>query len=95
MNFCETNFSNIKTNEITSIIIEEGIYIHTTLWPGLFESVYEEVLAYRLMKRGLRVDRQVGVPIVFEEVRMNIGFSVDLIVETLVLVEIKSIESLP
>ncbi len=82
----------MKTNEISSIIIEESIYIHKALGPGLFESVYEEVLSYRLIKRGLRVERQVGVPVIFEEVRMNIGFRSDLIVETKVLVEIKSQE---
>ncbi len=85
----------MKINEITSVIIEESIYIHRVFGPGLFESVYEEVLSYRLTKRGLRVDRQVGVPVFFEEVRMNVGFRADLIIETKVLVEIKSIELLP
>lgn len=85
----------MKINDITSIIIEESIYIHKKLGPGLFESVYEEVLTYRLLKRELRVDRQVGLPVVFEEVRMNVGFRADLIVESKVLVEIKSLELLP
>ena len=82
-------------NEITSIIIEESIYIHRSVGPGLFESVYEELLFYRLTKRGLRVERQRGVPVVFEEVRMELGFRADLIVEGKVLVEIKSLELLP
>jgi GxxExxY protein len=85
----------MKINEITSIIIEECIYIHKKLGPGLFESVYEEILAYRLRNRGLRIDQQVGIPVVFEEVKMNVGFRADLIVETKVLVEIKSLELLP
>lgn len=81
-------------NEITSIIIEEGIYIHRNVGPGLFESVYEELLAYRLIKRGLKVERQKAVPVIFEEVKMDIGFRADLIVENKVLVEIKSVEAL-
>jgi GxxExxY protein len=85
----------MKINDITSTIIEECIYIHKKLGPGLFESVYEEILSYRLIKRGLRVDRQIGVPVVFEEVKMNVGFRADLIVESKVLIEIKSLELLP
>ena len=82
-------------NEITSIIIEESIYIHRSVGPGLFESVYEELLFYRLVKRGLFVEKQKAVPVIFEEVKMDIGFRADLIVERKVLVEIKSLESLP
>ena len=81
-------------NEITSIIIEESIYIHRHVGPGLFESVYEELLSYRLIRRGLKVERQRAVPVVFEEVKMDIGFRADLIVENKVLVEIKSVEAL-
>jgi len=83
----------MEINEITGIIIEESIYIHKTLGPGLLESVYEEVLAYRLTKRGLEVLRQAPVPVYFEEVKMEVGFRADLIVETSVIVEIKSIET--
>lgn len=82
------------TNEITSIVIEESIYIHRSVGPGLFESVYEELLAYRLIKRGLKVERQKAVPVVFEDVKMDIGFRADIIVENKVLVEIKSVEAL-
>ena len=81
-------------NEITSIIIEESIYIHRSVGPGLFESVYEELLTYRLIKRGLKIERQKAVPVIFEEVKMDIGFRADLIVEKKVLVEIKSVEAL-
>ena len=80
--------------EITSIIIEESIYVHRNVGPGLFESVYEELLSFRLIKRGLKIERQRAVPVIFEEVIMDIGFRADLIVENKVLVEIKSVESL-
>ncbi|MBL7700977.1 MAG: GxxExxY protein [Ferruginibacter sp.] len=81
-------------NEITSIIIEESIYIHRNVGPGLFESVYEELLSYRLLKRGLQIQKQKALPVIFEEVKMDIGFRADLIVENKVLVEIKSVEAL-
>ncbi len=81
-------------NEITSIIIEESIYVHRNVGPGLFESVYEELLSFRLIKRGLKIERQRAVPVIFEEVIMDIGFRADLIVENKVLVEINSVESL-
>lgn len=82
----------MEINDITSIIIEESIYIHRVLGPGLLESVYEEVLYYRLIKRGLHVTRQQGIPVIFEEVKMEIGFRADLIVEERVSVELKSVE---
>ena len=82
-------------NDITSIIIEESIYIHRELGPGLLESVYEEVLYYRLRERGLEVTRQQGIPVVFEEIKMEIGFRADLIVENKVIVELKSLEIVP
>lgn len=85
----------MEINDITSIIIEESIYIHRELGPGLLESVYEEVLYYRLRKRGLEVTRQQGIPVVFEEVKMEIGFRADLIVEDKVIVELKSLEIVP
>lgn len=82
-------------NEITSVIIEESIYIHKELGPGLFETVYEKVLSYRLRKRGFEVEVQKPVPVIFEEVKIEVGFRADIIVNNTVLVEIKSIESLP
>ena len=83
----------METNEITGIIIEEGIRIHSELGPGLFESVYEEILSYRLIKRNFKISRQVPIPVYYEEIKMEIGFRADLIVGDLVIVEIKSIET--
>lgn len=84
----------MKLNEITEIIIAESIEIHKSIGPGLLESVYEEVLFYKLNKRGLTVERQKPIPFYFEEVKMDIGFRADLIVEQKVIVELKSVESL-
>ena len=84
----------MEINDITGIIIEESINIHKSIGPGLLESVYEEILCYRLVKRALFVERQKPIPDFFEEVRMDIGFRADLIVEQSVVVEIKSIETI-
>jgi GxxExxY protein len=84
----------MEVNEITGIIIEEAIKIHKDLGPGLLESVYEEILSYRLNKRGLLIKRQTSIPVYYEEVKMELGFRSDLIIENKVIVEIKSIETL-
>jgi GxxExxY protein len=81
-------------NSVTSIIIDEAIKIHKDLGPGLLESVYEEILCYRLLKRELKFRRQSPIPVFYEQVRMDIGFRADVIVEDKVIVEIKSIEAL-
>lgn len=82
----------MRENEITRIIVNAAYHIHTTLGPGLLESVYEAVLAYELEKRGLKVVRQQAIPVVYETVHLEMGFRADLIVENQVIVEIKSVE---
>lgn len=83
----------MKENEIAREIVDAAYHIHTTLGPGLLESVYEAVLAYELEKRGLRVDRQKPIPVMYEEVWMEEGFRADLVVEDRVIVELKSVET--
>jgi GxxExxY protein len=81
-------------NEIATAVVDAAFKIHTTLGPGLFESVYEAALEFELRKRGLRVTQQVGLPVHYEEVKLELGFRVDLIVDEKVIVEIKSVEVL-
>jgi len=81
-------------NEIAKEIVDAAYKIHTTLGPGLLESVYEATLAYELSKRGINVVRQQPIPVVYESVRMEMGFRADLLVGGLVLVELKSVESI-
>ncbi|MCW3073470.1 MAG: hypothetical protein JWP69_539 [Flaviaesturariibacter sp.] len=85
--------AGMEINDITGEVIAAAIKVHTELGPGLFESVYEEILTYELMKRNLFVQRQVAIPVVYESVQMEAGFRADLIIERLVIVEIKSIET--
>jgi GxxExxY protein len=87
--------SVMEINEITGIIIEESIIIHKDIGPGLLESVYEELLFYRLTKRGLKVKRQVPITLVYEGVKMDIDLRYDMMVEEKVLVELKSQETVP
>ncbi|HPT40684.1 MAG TPA: GxxExxY protein [Candidatus Paceibacterota bacterium] len=81
-------------NEISAIIIDTCYHIHSELGAGLFESVYEEILYYELTNKGLKVDRQKSIPVIWKEIKMDIGFRADLIVENKVIIEIKSIEQL-
>jgi iron complex transport system substrate-binding protein len=79
---------------ISSAVIEEAIGIHRELGPGLFETVYETVLAGRLEKRGLRAERQVPVPIEFDGHAFGAAFKIDILVESSLILEIKSVEQL-
>jgi len=81
-------------NEISKIILDASIKVHRAMGPGLLESVYEEVLAYELRKRGLKVDQQKPLPVLYEEVKMNVGFRTDLLVQDKVIIELKSVEKL-
>ncbi len=85
----------MEINNITGIIIEESIRIHRDVGPSLLESVYEELLFYRLTKRGLKVKRQQPIVFIYEDVKMNIDLRYDLMVEEKVLVELKSQETVP
>ncbi len=81
-------------NEIGTIVIDAAVYVHKKLGPGLLESVYEIVLAHELSKRGLKAERQVKVPIHFDEMVFDEGFRADIIVEGKVIVELKSKQTL-
>ena len=81
-------------NNITGQILDSCIKIHNELGPGLFESVYEEILMYELIKRGLSVEKQRAIPITYENIKFEYGFRADLIIEKAVIIEIKSVEQL-
>lgn len=84
----------MNENELSKIILDAAFKIHTRLGPGLLETVYEVVLAHELRKSGLTVERQVPIPIRYDELVFEEGFRADLIVNGKVVVELKSIESL-
>lgn len=81
-------------NAIAKEIVDAAFQVHTTLGPGLLESVYHAVLAYELSQRGLRIVSQQPIPVVYGNLRIDTGFRADLIVEDKVIVELKSVEVL-
>jgi GxxExxY protein len=83
-----------RQEEIARIVIDFGLRLHREVGPGLLESVYETVLANRLMKAGLKVDRQRPIQIRIDEITFPDAFRADLLVEDILLIEIKSVEKL-
>ena len=80
--------------ELTRLIIGAAIEVHRVLGPGLLESVYEECLCYELSLRGLRFQRQVPLPVVYKQIKLDCGFRMDLVVEDAVILEIKSVDAI-
>lgn len=81
-------------NEISKIVFECALKVHKTLGPGLLESAYEECMFYELKKSNLRVEKQKALPLIYEEVKLDVGYRIDIIVEDKFIVEIKSVETL-
>ncbi len=81
-------------NEITRQIIGAAVEVHRALGPGLLESAYEACLAFELAERGLRIERQKALPVVYREVKLDCGYRLDLLVEDRVIVEIKAVDRL-
>ena len=84
----------MRIDEVSAIVVDEAIGIHRELGPGLFEVVYETVLAGRLERRGLAVARQVAVPLAFDGHRFDAAFRIDILVENSLVLEIKAVEQL-
>ena len=81
-------------NELSNIIIGAGIEVHKALGPGLLESAYEATFFREITLKGLDVKAQVGLPLIYKDVKLDIGYRVDLLVENKVIIEIKSVEAL-
>ena len=81
-------------NELSKIIVNSCFHLHKQLGPGLLESIYEEILSYELIKEGLRIERQKAIPVIYDEINMEMGFRADIIVENKVIIELKSVESI-
>lgn len=89
-----TQSASLNENQLSKIILDAAFKVHTRTGPGLLESVYEVTLAHELRKAGLRVERQVPIPIRYDDLTFDEGFRADLLVEDKVIVELKSIEQL-
>jgi len=81
-------------NEISKIVFDAALKVHQALGPGLLESAYEECLFYELKKSGLLIEKQKPLPLVYEEVKLEAGYRVDVIIENKFIVEIKAVDAL-
>ena len=84
----------MNENELSNIIIGLAIEVHTALGPGLLESAYKESLFYKIGKSGLYVEKEKPMPLIFEEVKLECGYRIDLLIENKLVVELKSVEAL-
>lgn len=81
-------------NQLTSQIIAAAIEVHRRLGPGLLESSYEACLVYELTKRGLKAESQLALPVVYDDVKLDAGYRIDVLVENAVVLELKAVEAL-
>jgi GxxExxY protein len=84
----------VHVNEVSGQVVDAAMKVHSALGPGLLESAYEGCVVHELRKRGLRVRQQVLLPVVFDGVQIDVGYRIDLLVEDLVIVELKAVDAL-
>lgn len=89
----QIKYRDMRENDISYEIRGAAFRVHNTLGPGLLESVYEQAMVYELTKTGHKVKSQLGIPVRYEEIYLDIGFRLDLLVDDLVIVELKSVET--
>jgi GxxExxY protein len=89
------SIKNIMTeNEISKIVFDAALKVHKALGPRLLENSYEECLYYELKKTGLQVEKQKPLPLIYEEVKLDIGYRLDIVIENKVILELKAVESI-
>lgn len=84
----------MNENELSNRVIGVAIDVHRALGPGLLESAYEECLFYKIIQSGLRAEKQKAMPLIFEEVHLEFGYRIDILVENSLVIEVKSCEAL-
>lgn len=85
---------SVSENEISKIVYEAGYLVHKALGPGLLESAYEECMFYELNKHDILVEKQKSMPLVYNEIKLDVGYRLDFLIEEKFVLEIKSVESL-
>ena len=88
------SIQGFRVNQVTGSVVTAAIRVHSLLGPGLLESAYQACLAHELKKRGLAVASQVGLPVVYDGEKIELGYRMDLVVENIVIVEIKCVEAI-
>lgn len=84
----------MSENDLSRIVFNSALKVHQTLGPRLLESAYEECLFYELKKLGLQIEKQKALPLIYEEVKLDVGYRLDILVENKLILEIKSVDSL-
>ena len=84
----------MSENELSKIVFDCALKVHQNLGSGLLESAYEECLFFELKKTGLNVQKQKALPLIYEEVKLDIGYRIDIIIEDKIILEIKSVDAL-
>ena len=85
---------SMTAHEVSHSVITAALKVHSALGPGLLESAYEACLAHELRKAGLKVETQVGLPVVYDGIKLELGYRIDMLVNDLVVVELKSVEEI-
>lgn len=83
----------MELNQLTHEILDSAYKVHTNLGPGLLESAYRSCLVYELRKKGLKVEEEKPLPLIYEEIRLEYGYRIDIIVEDQVVIELKTVEA--
>jgi GxxExxY protein len=84
----------VRVNQVSGAVVSSAMHVHAVLGPGLLENAYQTCLAHELRKHGYVVATQVGLPVVFDGEKIELGYRIDLIVEHVVIVEVKSVEAI-
>jgi|688.fasta_scaffold1103960_2 GxxExxY protein len=87
-------YAGMPINQLSAILIDIFYHVHVELGPGLLESVYEKVICHELSLRGIPFASQVGIPVIYKEKNMDLGFRADIIVDNRIIIEIKSVENI-
>jgi GxxExxY protein len=90
----EKNLIKMNENEISKVVFDCALKVHQNLGPGLLESAYEECLFYELTKTGLKIEKQKPLPLIYEEVKLEIGYRIDIMIENKFIIEIKAVDAL-
>ena len=85
---------SMTAHEVSHCVITAALKVHSALGPGLLESTYEACLAHELKKIGLKVETQLGLPVIYDGIRLDLGYRIDMLVNDLVVVELKSVEEI-
>ncbi|MBK8109430.1 MAG: GxxExxY protein [Saprospiraceae bacterium] len=84
----------MNEHQISNLVFNAGLKVHKSLGPGLLESAYQECLFYELLMKGLNVSKQTALPLIYQEVKLEVGYRIDLLVEKKFIVEIKSVDAI-